>query len=344
VLYSSFVSSINDTVTLKNSMFYSNTQKFPRSILGQVCGPTARPESLFIPIMSLPTFPTSTLRIVCIADTHNDNPTPHIPEGDIFIHAGDIVDRGSTIHQYEAALDWISNLPHRLKIVVGGNNDVDLDAGSHRYKPDILELFKSEEVKAKGVIYLDREIRVVGYIKQAGVTREIKIYGNPLQPEFSGNKYPFTYHPFPDSDAESSWKTAPDAKDGVQIWVTHGGPLDRLDKVKGSDMTGCPVQARKVAESKPLLCVYGHFHYSWGVEVVKWREQEMEELELLTMSEEQRINLGLSGPRDFDFSGSGDYEKAEPGKKTIFVNAAWMTNEKRQVKDRNLPITVTLSL
>lgn len=152
--------------------------------------------------MPLPTFPSSSLRIVCVSDTHNDNPTPQVPDGDIFIHAGDIVDRGSTLEQYTAAIEWISNLPHKLKILTAGNGDVELDRDNNRFKPEILELFTSDVVKSKSVVYLDRETQVVGLIEQNGRRRELKVYGNPLQPEFSGKQFPFTYQPDPDPDSE----------------------------------------------------------------------------------------------------------------------------------------------
>jgi len=311
-----------------------------------LCTPHRR---CFSPKMSLPLFATSTLRVICTSDTHNENPAAHVPDGDIFIHAGDLVDRGSSIDQYAAALEWISNLPHKLKILTAGNGDVELDRGSNRFDPDVLSLFLSEEAKSKGVVYLDRETRVIGHIEQNGQTREIKVYGNPLQPEFSGNRYPFTFHPHPDPAAEGAWETAPGADDGVQIWVTHGPPRHRLDNANVPGFIGCPVQARKVAESKPLLCVFGHFHYNWGVERVRWNGEEFGETEVLTFSEEKKRMEGLNGPltprNAFDFSGSvEELGKAEQGKETIFVNAAWMTTRKRQIEERNRPIAITVTL
>lgn len=129
----------------------------------------------------------------------------------------------------KSASNHISSLPHKLKILTAGNGHVELDRGSSRFDPEVLALFQSEEVKSKDVVYLDRETRVVGHIKQDGQTREIKVYGNLLRPEFSGNNYPFTFHPHPDQDAGDAWETAPNADDGVQIWVTHGPPRHRLD-------------------------------------------------------------------------------------------------------------------
>lgn len=62
---------------------------------------------------------TDRVRIVCVSDTHNDNPTDHVPDGDIFLHAGDMTDNG-TYEEMKTALDWIRKLPHKLKLIIPG--------------------------------------------------------------------------------------------------------------------------------------------------------------------------------------------------------------------------------
>ena len=68
---------------------------------------------------TLPIFPSSTIRVVCTSDTHNDDPREHVPSGDIFIHAGDMTDH-ATIPEFQAVLDWVSSLPHKVKTLVAG--------------------------------------------------------------------------------------------------------------------------------------------------------------------------------------------------------------------------------
>ena len=62
---------------------------------------------------------TRRIRIVCTSDTHNDDPTEKVPDGDVFIHAGDMTDYG-TPEELKSALEWIRKLPHKLKIVIAG--------------------------------------------------------------------------------------------------------------------------------------------------------------------------------------------------------------------------------
>lgn len=64
-------------------------------------------------------FPSQTLRIVCISDTHNDDASASIPAGDILIHAGDMSDTG-TMAELQSAFNWIKSLPHKVKILVAG--------------------------------------------------------------------------------------------------------------------------------------------------------------------------------------------------------------------------------
>jgi hypothetical protein len=129
----------------------------------------------------------------------------------------------------------------------------------------------------------------------------------------------------------------------------HGPPRHRLDVTNVPGLTGCVVQAEKIATAKPILCVFGHFHYSWGVEHVWWQAQrdEVADAKFLTLSRERKQEESRDGPETlvaFDFSGSGGFEKVDSGKETVFVNAAWMTMKKRQVTERNLPITITVAL
>jgi hypothetical protein len=69
----------------------------------------------------LPVFNSDSIRIVCISDTHGDDPSLSVPPGDIFIHAGDLggPNRG-TKEEMKSAYVWIEALPHLVKVVVAG--------------------------------------------------------------------------------------------------------------------------------------------------------------------------------------------------------------------------------
>ena len=206
-------------------------------------------------------------------------------------------------------------------------------------------MFKSPRALASGVHYLDRDVQTVAFYR-VGSHQEnvpIRIYGNPLQPDFNDGRWAFKcafcYKPHPSPESQTSWNSAPGRDDGVNIWVMHGPPKDRLDWAGSNKepLQGCVAQAQKIAESKPLLCVFGHFHASYGVELVTWKENadEVEDVKVLTKVEEES---------KYDFSGDGQHAELQAGKQTLFVNAAWMTGRKDQVPERNSPVTITLTL
>jgi Icc-related predicted phosphoesterase len=63
------------------------------------------------------------MRIVATSDTHY---VPwgetQIPDGDVFIHAGDLMQDGY-IDEWRSRVEWLAMLPHKVKIYVPGNHD-----------------------------------------------------------------------------------------------------------------------------------------------------------------------------------------------------------------------------
>lgn len=53
--------------------------------------------------------PTNPISIVCISDTHNSQ--PHLPFGDVLIHAGDLTQSGS-LGELKATVAWLKSQPH----------------------------------------------------------------------------------------------------------------------------------------------------------------------------------------------------------------------------------------
>jgi hypothetical protein len=303
---------------------------------------------------------SKSIQVVCISDTHNDNCLPYIPPGDIFIHAGDFTDNG-TDEELQAAYNWISILPHEVKVIVAGestghkqhnlsclvlkhridktftgNHDLGLDRAHPNFSAKALALFTSPEAQACGIHYLDRETRVVAqYYSSNHQLLPIRVYGNPTQPDFLNSSYAFTYKPYPSEGATAAWTTAPQSSKSLDIWVTHGPPKDRLDAINIPGLIGCEVLARAIAKARPLLCVFGHYHYSWGIERVRWQSNRDEVAEAHSL-------LKSEMPNEYDFTNSGFLGPIQPHKETLFVNAAWMTMEKTAIVHRNPPFVLKL--
>lgn len=62
------------------------------------------------------------MKIVATSDTHINVPIKDIPDGDVFIHAGDLCTTGY-VDDWHSQLKWLKALPHKHKIFVPGNHD-----------------------------------------------------------------------------------------------------------------------------------------------------------------------------------------------------------------------------
>ena len=66
------------------------------------------------------------MRLVATSDTHKPvDVEKWIPDGDVFVHAGDLMRTGYP-SDFEAQLEWLAKLPHKLKFFVPGNHDFHL--------------------------------------------------------------------------------------------------------------------------------------------------------------------------------------------------------------------------
>lgn len=245
------------------------------------------------------------------------------------------------------ALDLLSAIritePHGT-----GNHDLGLDRNHKKFLPQSLELFTSAAAKSAGIQYIDRAIQPCATISSRTKRGQLRVYGNPLQPDFLNTSYAFTYAPDPSDQAAAAWAEAPTHPDAAPVWVTHGPPQGRLDWIPLPPLRGCAEQARCVARARPVLAVFGHYHISHGVELVSWREgREGAEEEgagrgdaTPAMLDGVEVLVRDGKPCHLDFTKSENIFRR--GEKTIFVNAAWMTLEKRKVEERYQPIVIDL--
>jgi hypothetical protein len=179
------------------------------------------------------------IRIVCISDTHNAQ--PHLPAGDVLIHAGDLTING-TLSELQAQLEWLHSLPYCHKIVIAGNHDV------------YLSKFPATNLNWGSITYLENSsttIHVHG--------RPLKVYGAPQTPKY-GN-WPFQYSPSLNIFKHS-------IPLDTDVLVTHGPSRGHLDAE--SPASGCPHLLREVTHVRPRLHVFGHIHKARGMEVVDW--------------------------------------------------------------------------
>ncbi len=181
------------------------------------------------------------MRFVHISDTHNYHKQVKIPDGDCLIISGDFTSVGA-IHQIAAFNTWLGTLPHKYKILVAGNHD---------------RLFETDPSLARSLItnaiYLqDEEVTIEG----------IRIWGTPWQREFCNWAFNL-----PDgATLKAKWDLIPS---GIDILVTHSPPYGIRDFIPGHhtwNHLGCPELLDAVLRINPKFHLFGHIHYSHGME------------------------------------------------------------------------------
>src|SRR4051794_29919907 len=98
-----------------------------------------------------------------MADTHLFHERLVVPDGDVLVHAGDLLQHGS-LDELARAADYLRGLPHPIKIVVAGNHEVCLERSPVEARA-LLE----------GFIYLEDAPALV---------HDLVFYGSPWQPKF----------------------------------------------------------------------------------------------------------------------------------------------------------------
>ncbi|WP_092020940.1 metallophosphatase domain-containing protein [Marinobacter zhejiangensis] len=184
------------------------------------------------------------MKLVVISDTHGmHEKIPHIPDGDVLIHAGDSMGKG-TLEQLEALNEWLGRQPHRHKILVAGNHDW---------------CFQDDPEEAR------RRVTNAIYLEDSGTEIEgIRFWGSPWTPVF----FDWAFN-LPRGDALAErWAAIPDNTD---VLITHGPPMNILDKVGerfGGQHVGCEALAERLTQLKLRAHLFGHIHESYGREEI----------------------------------------------------------------------------
>ncbi|TDI96961.1 MAG: metallophosphoesterase [Deltaproteobacteria bacterium] len=176
------------------------------------------------------------MKIVAISDTHLEYLKMDIPDGDVFIHAGDIdVYDASGLSMFNG---WLGKLPHKHKLVIGGNHDSFL-VGNYN-------LVQAMLTNAK---YLENEQYIID---------GVKFWGSPITPTFND------WHFMADrgDDIKQYWDMIPDETD---VLITHGPPQGIMDvpslpSGNKGEHVGCWDLMQAINRVKPKVHLFGHIH------------------------------------------------------------------------------------
>jgi len=182
------------------------------------------------------------MRIVAFSDTHGWHKKVTVQDGDVVIFGGDAMTSGYKFGEFKDFAEWFSDLPHKFKIMIGGNHDRVLES--------------SEKICLS---YLKDVI----YLKDSGVELLGKVFwGSPYQPEFCDWAFNVRRGP----SIKAHWDLIPKNTD---VLITHGPPRWILDKTEGwgHEHVGCEELLKKVSEVNPLTHIFGHIHAGYGIEI-----------------------------------------------------------------------------
>jgi Icc-related predicted phosphoesterase len=179
------------------------------------------------------------IRIVAVADTHTfHEELGALPDGDVFVHAGDLL-RAGTLEELAGVADWIRSLPHRVKVVVAGNHD-----WAFARQPDqALHLLGPEVV----------------YLKDSSATLcGLTFWGSPWQPEYNG----WAFNLPRGAALAERWSLIPP---GMDVLITHGPPRGYGDRSPIEGRAGCDDLLVGIDRVKPTLHLFGHIHQDGGL-------------------------------------------------------------------------------
>ncbi len=179
------------------------------------------------------------MEITLMSDTHALHGQLDIPDGDLFIFAGDMTNCRAA-RDVEDFNRFLGRLPHKHKIVIGGNHD-------HRLARD---LEKAKAMLSECIYLQDEQVVIKG----------IKIYGSPWQPLFNDRACD-AFALQRGKALREKWDLIPD---GVDILVTHTPPAGILD-LDGPVGHGCFDLTESLCRVKPRYHVFGHVHSSHGM-------------------------------------------------------------------------------
>lgn len=176
------------------------------------------------------------MRVVATSDTHLQQ--PGLPDGDVLIHAGDLINDGMEAEFLEG-LHWLSKHQHPVKIYVPGNHD--------KYAYDARESAQMW-CKSLGIHML---------VDETVCPNTIAIHGSPwtnlwgktaayMKPAAEINKY---------------WESV---SHDMDILVTHGPPWSMFDIGRHGFRLGSEGLYDAVTNLQPAVHLFGHIHEGHG--------------------------------------------------------------------------------
>ncbi|GFS17882.1 metallophosphoesterase domain-containing protein 1 [Elysia marginata] len=226
---------------------------------------TLKAKSLF---MSDPSSSKNTIRFVCLSDTHskveNKDFISRVPDGDVLLHAGDFT-MYSQVDEYVAFNHFLEKLPHKIKLAIPGNHELDLDPRglgknhrkirSHLGLPPVVHQNVKESIQDTKSLVSEARILIDEMVDVCG----IKIYGLPWLPQYG-------LYGFGLSRGIPLLKRYSRCPANIDILLSHGPALGFGDFIIRRKHVGCVELLNSITKRiKPKYVISGHIHEDYGI-------------------------------------------------------------------------------
>ena len=183
----------------------------------------------------------NSIKIVCVADTHSNQLKYDIPECDIFIAAGDLINHQEGETEMKLFSTWVEQIKCKNKIIVGGNHDKYLE----KNKSKIKEIFPNAHYLEYNSLQI-KEPNISIYGAPCTIRRNIFYFGNAFS--ISGDQM------------KREWEKIPK---NIDILVTHVPPYDILDTTYNKKHVGSKLLRNEICNRiQPKIHIFGHNHDS----------------------------------------------------------------------------------
>lgn len=184
-------------------------------------------------------------RLVATSDTHHTVDISTIPDGDAFLHCGDLCTTGYPA-DFESQLEWLSALPHETRLFVCGNHDFHLQV----YPGPALQQLRKAGVT---VIGLPGNDNYASFTLPNGMTvLGVPYVTNLPRWAFNGSE-------------DQIWRYLTKMK-YHDIIVSHAPPRGVMDEPVPGKHVGIEAFRAYAKTYKPKKWLFGHIHECYGVD------------------------------------------------------------------------------
>jgi Icc-related predicted phosphoesterase len=194
------------------------------------------------------------MKLVVVSDTHSYHRKVEVPDGDVFIHAGDITWRGE-LEIFADFANWLKELPHKNKVIIFGNHELGMRS---EVKKGII---KTHSGSSRDVVLQLMKDAGATYLENSGINIDgINFWGSPATPYFMDWEWNYQRG----KEIGKIWDLIPQ---DTNVLITHGPPYGILDSVQdhARGPQGCEMLNKKVKQLPNLKAhVFGHLHQDGG--------------------------------------------------------------------------------